>query len=809
MKTKLPMLLCITKNFPLIKNNSLHIVFLLLFSISYFNSFATHLIGGQISYVQLGSNNYQITLNLYRDCDGVTLPNTAPIRIKNSSGVVIANLSLPRTTIVDRSILCPGQISSCTNPSSPTPGLQEHTYVGNYTFTSGPGEYTIDYEVFARPNGVNNLSSPGSQALYLSTLLTRGLSNSNSSPVFLSAPNGAFCQSQAGSLSLNAFDPDGDSISYSLVDARGAGGSGAAYAIGFSGLNPLATTSGVSINPGTGQLSFTPNAAALPFRAVIAIRADEYRNGVKIGEIFRDFEITIINCSGNLTPVITPIANATVNIGSTFCTPVSVTDANNDLLTVGATSGIIPPASFVLTNSFPGAVDATFCFTPTLADAGNTYAVTINAQDDNCPNVASSAMTFNIIVPLCNISISGTTTSTTCGLPNGSIDALATGGQAPYTFALNGGTSQSSGQFANLTSGNYTITVTDDIGCSTSYSFTVNADPDVTYPVALCKNYNLELSGGSGNITYSDIDNGSSDNCGIASMSVMPNTFSCTNSGNNTVTLTVTDYAGLSTTCTAIVDVRIQPACSITVTPANNVYTGGVPTTIYLGYGPQSATLNANAMEGSGFTYSWSPATYLSASNIQNPVFTPTVAGNYTYEVTVTNNNGCSTTCTVDFCVFNVMAPTKNNIKKVYLCHIPPGNPGNPQLLSISFSAVPSHIGLHAGDHLGLCSNICGSTARFGDPENKNVLELPENGFNYQVNPNPSGSSFCLQMASETEHDARLQVFDITGRLLLINESVEMFSKYCFGQDLIPGIYMIRISKGETSYLEKIVKTAN
>jgi len=48
---------------------------------------------------------------------------------------------------------------------------------------------------------------------------------------------------------------------------------------------------------------------------------------------------------------------------------------------------------------------------------------------------------------------------------------------------------------------------------------------------------------------------------------------------------------------------------------------------------------------------------------------------------------------------------------KVTVCHVPPGNPGNPQTLCIGAAGVPAHVPGHVatGDHLGECaSNPCG-----------------------------------------------------------------------------------------------------
>ena len=53
----------------------------------------------------------------------------------------------------------------------------------------------------------------------------------------------------------------------------------------------------------------------------------------------------------------------------------------------------------------------------------------------------------------------------------------------------------------------------------------------------------------------SDVDNGSSDNCGTPSLSVSPSSFTCANLGANTVSLTATDSSGNSHSVDVIVTV--------------------------------------------------------------------------------------------------------------------------------------------------------------------------------------------------------------------------------------------------------------
>jgi len=85
-------------------------------------------------------------------------------------------------------------------------------------------------------------------------------------------------------------------------------------------------------------------------------------------------------------------------------------------------------------------------------------------------------------------------------------------------------------------------------------------------PVAFCRNIEAELGpGGTVTITAAQVDAGSYDPDGtIVSRSVTPNSFDCTMIGSVTVTLTVTDSEGLSSSCDATVTVvdKMPPVLS-------------------------------------------------------------------------------------------------------------------------------------------------------------------------------------------------------------------------------------------------------
>lgn len=108
----------------------------------------------------------------------------------------------------------------------------------------------------------------------------------------------------------------------------------------------------------------------------------------------------------------------------------------------------------------------------------------------------------------------------------------------------------------NLGSNTVTLTATDVSGNSSHATATVTIQ-DLTVPTVITQDVSVSLdTNGSANISAIDIDNGSSDNCSISAMALDISTFNCDDIGANTVTLTVTDVAGNTSSATAIVTVE-------------------------------------------------------------------------------------------------------------------------------------------------------------------------------------------------------------------------------------------------------------
>ena len=85
---------------------------------------------------------------------------------------------------------------------------------------------------------------------------------------------------------------------------------------------------------------------------------------------------------------------------------------------------------------------------------------------------------------------------------------------------------------------------TDDAGNMDQCSFTVTVIDNVP-PTAICQQLWYALTpNGTAVVPASAADNGSNDACGIASMTLSPNSFDCSDVGPNPATLTVTDNNG-------------------------------------------------------------------------------------------------------------------------------------------------------------------------------------------------------------------------------------------------------------------------
>jgi uncharacterized protein YrzB (UPF0473 family) len=199
---------------------------------------------------------------------------------------------------------------------------------------------------------------------------------------------------------------------------------------------------------------------------------------------------------------------------------------------------------------------------------------------------------------------------------------------------------------ANVGPNTVTLTVTDSTGNTSTCTSTVTVEDNVA-PVANCAApFTIQLdANGIASITVGDIDNASTDACGIASTTIDVTDFTCADVGANTITLTVTDVNGNTSTCTTIVTVEDN------VAPIANC---AAPFTIQLDANGMASITVGDIDNGS------TDACGIVSTTIDVTDFTCADVGANTITLTVTDVNGNTSTCTTTVTVEDNVAPIAN-----------------------------------------------------------------------------------------------------------------------------------------------------
>jgi len=189
------------------------------------------------------------------------------------------------------------------------------------------------------------------------------------------------------------------------------------------------------------------------------------------------------------------------------------------------------------------------------SNVGNNL-VTLTANDGNGNTATCSAtVTVRDVTPpvakcknvTANLGVNGTVTVLATAVNNSSTDNCS------ITFMLSPNT------FNCSQIGMQTVTLTaTDPGANTSTCTATVTVQDISAPVAKCKNPTIFLNDlGQATLSVTQVDNGSTDNCGIGSRSISKTSFNCSEiSGTNPVTLSLTDVNGNSSSCLAYVTVK-------------------------------------------------------------------------------------------------------------------------------------------------------------------------------------------------------------------------------------------------------------
>lgn len=315
-----------------------------------------------------------------------------------------------------------------------------------------------------------------------------------------------------------------------------------------------------------------------------------------------------IHCSDTLYYTITSPASFSVN---TSGTNITCSGGNNGTASATPTGGTAPfsyswfPSGGTTANA-TGLSSGTYTVTVTDATLCSSTATITLTQP--------SAVTANI-TPVTNVSCFGGNNGSATVTPNGGTPGYT------YSWAPSGGTGTTA---SGLTAAIYTVTVTDNAGCTQTATTSVTQPAVVTAIITSSSgvtcfggaNGSAIVTGGGGTVpyTYSWSPSGGSGN-------------SASGLGAGVYTVTITDNNG----CTATTTTNITAPTQLTAS---------VPAVTNPSCGAGNGSATASASGGTGpYTYTWSPS---GGSSI-----TATGLSAGTYTVTVTDNHLCTATATV------------------------------------------------------------------------------------------------------------------------------------------------------------------
>ncbi len=690
---------------------------------------ASHSMGADLTYTCLGGNTYKVTLTFYRDCIGIGAPVNPFVTINSvSCGQSLGVTCYARPgTGQEVTPACSTSVTTC-NGGTFT-GIQEWVYDGIVTLPQQCSDWVFGYSLCCRNAAITTIVTPGASTFYIYATLNNLITPCNNSPTFSNKPVPFICNGQLYCFNHGAYDVDGDSLAYQLITPYQTAGTNVIYNAPYNASQPLNSVPAVTFNPFTGDICMTPQSLEV---TVMAVLVSEYRNGVLIGSVERDMQITVMNCANNL-PSLTGI-NGTNNFSITVCanqqTCFDIFSNDPDvgqILTVTWDNGI-PAGTLTSTNAQHPV--STFCWTPTSADIGGSYTFTVRVVDNACPYFGSQIYSYTITV--IGISVdAGPDAGVACS-DVATLTATAAGG-GPYTYLWsNGATSQSITVGAGtyyVTASNGTCSATDTVLVTEPFiptaAFTATVPPCFNSAVNF-----FDASSTPGGIITSwhwDFGDGSTSNIADPTHTygtdgtynvtlIIGNSLGCYDTLTLPVTLApppVADFIAAngcvgSTICfnnttvsagtisvwswdfgdgtnatsqspchtfatsgtyTITMIAGDSSACSDTVTHTITIY--ALPTVAITGMNACLGSPISFNSTGGMSGYSWNYGNGATGAG-QNPVYTYNSDGTYTVVLTGTDNNGCSNTATTAVTVFPL--PVANAGPDVQMCANSPVN---------------------------------------------------------------------------------------------------------------------------------------
>lgn len=297
---------------------------LILVSVFCGDSFASHIVGGEFTYRYLkdtvvsgvAMRKYRIALYIYQDCitgDPGAIADDDPANI-----TLFDNDRLPLAVLADSiyynrnpssggSITVPANFSNDCIDRIPSLCLMRKKFEAEIALPPNAAGYTIAYQRCCRNASIVNVVDPDSKGATYYCEIPGAVKNSSAE--FKNYPPQIICLNNPMAYDHGATDADGDSLTYEFCEAlEGATAdqikpvittsppfnASVQYYPPYSATAPMPGFPPITVNARTGMVTGTPNKIG---RYLVTVCCHEWRDGVKINTIRREFQFVVTDCS--------------------------------------------------------------------------------------------------------------------------------------------------------------------------------------------------------------------------------------------------------------------------------------------------------------------------------------------------------------------------------------------------------------------------------------------------------------------------------------------------------------------------------
>ncbi len=299
---------------------------------------ADHHVAMDLTYRYTGvPDQYEITLNFYRDCDGMSMPTLIDVCFRSVTcnflgSVTLNRISGPTLVTWPTCVVRPPGAGGCNGGG--VYDVQKAVFRGIVYLPYQCSDWQFEYVNCCRNYDITTINPAGTENIYIDARIDNLNFPVNSSPTFNAIPSNVWCLNKEQIFDPGTVETDGDSLVYELVTPRSLSNMvicdpanpapyDVIYLNGYTPQNFMASANGIAFDPATGIIKFTPSLLQV---SVVDLKVKEYRNGQLIGSVIRSMQFFITPlCQTSIPQFVTGTVNGITDAVSGTCNDPSVT----------------------------------------------------------------------------------------------------------------------------------------------------------------------------------------------------------------------------------------------------------------------------------------------------------------------------------------------------------------------------------------------------------------------------------------------------------------------------------------------------